>query len=147
MWREIEEMRADLDNLFHQTATGNQLLLPGGFGDRKLPAIHGEFRVDVREHEDEVIVVADLPGVEKEAVSLNILNSRALEISCERNKDTEETADGYYVRERVVGSMRRIVALPTDVMQDNSRASFKNGVLEVILKKAKGTPKTRITIE
>ena len=36
--------------------------------DRMLPAVRGEFRVDVKEHENEVIVVADLPGIEKEAV-------------------------------------------------------------------------------
>lgn len=147
MWREMEEMRAELDHLFHQNAAGNQLLLPGGIGDRMIPAIRGEFRVDVREHEDEVIVVADLPGVEKETVTLNLINPRALEIACERNRETEEKMEGYYVRERVSGSMRRIVALPADVMEENSRAGFKNGVLEVILKKAKGTPKTRIQIE
>lgn len=147
MWREMEEMRAELDNLFHQTATGSQLLLPGGIGDRMLPAIRGEFRVDVREHEDEVIVVADLPGVEKETVSLDILNPRALEIACERNKETEDKGEGYYVRERIFGTMRRIVALPTDVTKENSKASFKNGVLEVTLKKASGSARTRIEIE
>ncbi len=147
MWREMEEMRAELDHFFHQNAAGNQFLLPGGTGDRMIPAIRGEFRVDVREHEDEVIVVADLPGVEKETVTLNLINPRALEIACERNRETEEKMEGYYVRERVSGSMRRIVALPADVMEENSRASFKNGVLEVILKKAKGSQKTRIQIE
>jgi HSP20 family protein len=147
MWREMEEMRAELDHLFHQTTTGNQLLLPGGIGDRMIPAIRGEFRIDVREHEDEVIVVADLPGVEKETVSVNLINPRALEISCERNKETEEKMEGYYVRERVSGSMRRIVALPTDVMENNSKASFRNGVLEVTLIKTKGSAKTRIKIE
>ena len=147
MWREMEEMRAELDHLFHQNAAGNQLLLPGGIGDRMIPAIRGEFRVDVREHEDEVIVVADLPGVEKDTVTLNLINPRALEIACERNRETEEKMEGYYVRERVSGSLRRIVALPADVMEENSRARFKNGVLEVILKKSKGLPKTRIQIE
>lgn len=147
MWREMEEMRAELDHLFHQNAAGNQLLLPGGIGDRMIPAIRGEFRIDVRDHEDEVIVVADLPGVEKETVTISLANPRALEITCERNQEKEEKANGYYVRERVSGSMRRMVALPADVMEEDANASFKNGVLEVILKKVKGSPKTRIRIE
>jgi HSP20 family protein len=147
IWHEMEEMRAELDNLFQNTPAGNQLLLPGGLGDRMLPAIRGEFRVDVREHDDEVLVVADLPGVEKEAVSLQLINPRALEISCERNKETEEKAEGYYVRERIVGSLRRIVALPVNVTEDNSRAGFRNGVLEVTLKKAPEIQKSRIAIE
>jgi HSP20 family protein len=52
-------------------------------------------------------------------------------------KKNEEKAEGYYVRERVSGSMRRIVWLPAEVMEENARAGFKNGVLEVILKKQK----------
>jgi len=57
-----------------------------------IPDIRGEFRVDVR-HEDEVIAAADLPGVEKETVTLSLANPRALEITCERK---EEKAEGYF---------------------------------------------------
>ena len=147
MWREMEEMRAELDQLFHQNAPGNRFLLPGGIGDRMIPAIRGEFRVDVREHEDDVIVVADLPGVEKEMITITLVNPRALAISCERDRESEDTREGYYVRERTFGTMRRIVTLPTEVMEEDSRAGFKNGVLEVVLRKAKGAGKGRIAIE
>ena len=118
-----------------------------GVTDRMLPAMQGEFRVDVREHDDEVIVVADLPGVEKDDVSLQILNPRNLEISCERKGEKEEKSEGYYVRERVYGSMQRIVTLPADVTVEDAKASFKNGVLEVRLNKTKISPKSRIDIE
>jgi HSP20 family protein len=143
----MEEMRADLDALF-QTATPSHRLLPaGGVSDRMLPAIRGEFRIDVREHDDEVIVAADLPGIEKETVSLQLINPRALEISCERKNEKEEQGKDYYVRERISGSMRRIVALPADVMEESSKATFKNGVLEVRLKKATIPSRARIEIE
>ena len=147
MWHDMDEMRAELDNLFQAVSAGNQFLLPGGVSDRMLPAIRGEFRVDVREHGDEVIVVADLPGVEKEAVMLNLMNPRALEISCSRDREQEEKSEGYYVRERVYGSLRRIVALPADVTDNDAKASFKNGVLEVTLKKTVIPQKSRIAIE
>ena len=103
--------------------------------------------MDVRDHDDEVIVVADLPGVDKEAVALQLLNPRALEISCERNEEKEEKAEGFYMRERMSGTMSRVVALPEDVTEDDAKASFKNGVLEVTLKKMKLARKTRIEIE
>jgi len=45
-----------------------RFLPQGGVTDRMLPAMQGEFRVDVREHNDEVIVVADLQSIEKEAL-------------------------------------------------------------------------------
>ena len=147
VWREMEEMRADIDNLFQATSAGHRLLPAGGVGNRMLPALHGEFHVDVREHEDEVIVVADIPGVEKENVSLPLINPRALEISCERSDEKEETAKGYYVRERMSGSMRRMVALPIEVAEENSKASFKNGVLEVHLWKTTVPARSRIEIE
>ena len=126
-------MRAELENLFQQTYSGGNLLPQCGVGDRMLPAIRGEFRVDVREHDDEVIVIADLPGVEKENVSLQLLNPRALEVSCERREENEEKSEGYYMRERVCGTMRRIVAIPVDVTEIDSNASFRNDVLEVRL--------------
>jgi len=147
VWRDMEDMRAELENLFQQTYSGGRLLPPGGVGDRMLPALRGEFRVDVREHDDEVIVVADLPGVEKDDVSLQLLSPRALEITCERKGESEEKSEGYYMRERMYGSMRRIVAMPADVTEIDSNASFKNGVLEIRLKKTKILPKARIQIE
>lgn len=147
LWRDMEEMRAELDSMFQNAPAGNLLLPPGGMTDRMLPATRGEFRVDVREHEGEVIVVADLPGVEKEAVSLQLLNPRALEISCEKSKNAEKNEEGYYVRERSFGLLRRIIALPIDVTEDDAKASFRNGVLEVTLKKAKINQRSRIAIQ
>jgi len=143
----MDDMRRELENLFQQTYAGGKLLPPGGVADRMLPALRGEFRVDVRDHDDEIIIVADLPGVEKEDVSLQLINPRALEIACERKDEKEEKAEGYYMRERMYGSMHRIVALPADVSEEASAASFKNGVLEVRLKKVKGAQKSRIQIE
>ncbi|PKG33984.1 Hsp20/alpha crystallin family protein [Methanoregula sp.] len=147
IWHEMDEMRAELDSLFRQMSEGSRLLPAGGMSDRMLPAIRGEFRVDVREHEDDVIVAADLPGVDKEAVSLQLVNPRALEISCERSDEREEKQKGFSMRERISGSMSRIIALPADVTDKDSRASFRNGVLEVTLKKTQDAKKSRITIE
>jgi HSP20 family protein len=121
----MEDMRAELDNMFQLAPYRGRFLPPGGVTDRMLPAIRGEFRVDVREHDDEVIVVADLPGVEKNDVSLQILNPRNLEISCERKGEKEEKSEGYYVRERVCGLMQPMVTIPADVTVEGAKASFK----------------------
>jgi HSP20 family protein len=147
IWHEMEAMQAELDHLFRQASTGSRLLPAGSMHDRMLPAIRGEFRVDVREHDEDVIVVSDLPGVEKEAVALQLLNPRALEISCKRISENEEKTGGYYMRERMSGTMSRIVALPADVTDNAAKASFKNGVLEVSLKKTNKATKTLIAIE
>ncbi|MDD1720181.1 MAG: Hsp20/alpha crystallin family protein [Methanoregulaceae archaeon] len=130
-----------------QEMAGMRFLPPGGIADRFLPAIRGEFRVDVREHGDEVLVVADLPGVEKDDVQLGLVNPRTLEIRCERKTGNDEKDEGYFVRERQYGSMTRTVALPDDVTEEGASASFKNGVLEVRLKKVSIDRGTRIRID
>jgi HSP20 family protein len=65
MWDEMENRRAERENMFQLASSGNRLFPAGGVPDRMLSALRNEFRVDVREHDDEVIVIADLPGVEK----------------------------------------------------------------------------------
>ena len=126
---------------------GVRVLPPGGLADRMLPAIRGEFRVDVRELEDEVIVVADLPGVEKEDVTVSLINPITLEISSEKKLESEEKEKDFFVRERFSGSMKRMVILPREVSEERVKASFKNGVLEIRLKKAAKERGTRISIE
>ncbi|NLA38514.1 MAG: Hsp20/alpha crystallin family protein, partial [Methanomicrobiales archaeon] len=103
--------------------------------------------VDVRDHEDEVIVVADLPGVEKEDVAARLLDPRHLEISSRRAGETAEEATDFFMRERMYGQMSRTVMLPAEVTEEGSTASFKNGVLEVRLKKVPAETGAMIPIE
>jgi HSP20 family protein len=145
IWQDFDDIMAEMENRFQS--------LLGGIGargeevrGRVVPAIR-DFRVDVREHEDEVIVVADLPGVEKENVSVRLIDPQHLEISSRRAGETEERAEDYFMRERIYGQMYRTVMLPAEVTEENSQASFKNGVLEVRLRKAPTEIGTTIPIE
>jgi HSP20 family protein len=147
MWRDMEDMRAELESMFQSVSSENRLLPAGGMGDRILPAIRGEFRVDVREHDEDVIVVADLPGVDKESVALQLISPRLLEIACTCKQDTEEKSKNYYIRERTSGSMGRMITPPADMTEDDAKASFKNGILEVRLKKRTMPQKSCIAIE
>ncbi len=141
----MDEMMTEMENRFW--GPSGRLLPAGGITDRIMPAIRGEFRVDVREHEDEVIVVADLPGAEKEDVKVSLVNPGAIEITAQRKVDKEEKEEGYYTRERIYGSLSRVVVLPHDVTDTGSVASFKNGVLEIRLKKTIAPQGSLITIE
>jgi HSP20 family protein len=131
-WNEFDQIMSDMENriqgMFSQGG-------PSKVYSRMLPAIRGEFRVDVREHEDEVIVVADLPGVDKEDIKLRLVSPSTMELSCEKKGEKEEEEEGYYMRERIYGTMQRSILLPADVTEEGANASFKNGVLEVTLKK------------
>ena len=142
----------DFDDLWNELwrrshGFGGPLLTAGGESERMLPARLGEFRVDVNEHDDEVIVVADLPGIEKTDVNLCLMDPKSLQISTERKDVTEEEKKGYYFRERVYGSMTRVIPLPADVTEKDADAQFTNGVLEVRLKKLKEQKGGKIEIK
>jgi HSP20 family protein len=149
LWDEFDQMMAEMEDRFQRMFESTSLPRPSEVRTRVLPALRGEFRVDVREHDDEIIVVADLPGVEKEGVQIRLVDPNLLLIKTERRAETEETGEkeGYYMRERVYGSMSRTVALPADVTEEGATASFKNGVLEVHLKKRVREEGTHIPIE
>src|SRR5665647_3202269 len=108
IWRQFDEIVGEMENRFRGG------LGPGGIGDRLMPAVRGEFRVDVREDEDDVLVVADLPGVDRENITVRLLSPRELEISSERRSESAETGEaGQVVRqERTFGYMERTVPLP-----------------------------------
>jgi HSP20 family protein len=146
VWQDFDDLMAEMENRFQSMLSGI-----GTRGEevrgRMMPAIRGDFRVDVRDHGDEVIIVADLPGVQKEHVSVRLLDPHHLEISSMRTGETEEHAENFYMRERTYGSMSRVVILPVEVTEEDSSASFKNGVLEVRIKKAPTEVGTAIPIE
>jgi HSP20 family protein len=150
LWHEFDDLMSEMETQFNEMLeeVATTKALPGkAMRARVLPAIRGEFRVDVKEHDDEVMVAADLPGVEKEDVSIEVLDPRTLRIAFSRQSETKEEAEGYYVRERTWGSLDRVVKLPTDVIEEGSSASFRNGVLEVRLKKTVIAAKKKISIE
>lgn len=143
LWNELDEMLAEWEDRVHSTmATGTSL--PAVVG----PALRGECRVDVWEDADEVIIAADLPGIEKPEVSIRLVDPQILEIRIEKKVDYEEKEEpSYYVRERIVGNMQRRVYLPSEVVDEGASATFRNGVLEVRFKKLARDTGTVIPIE
>lgn len=125
-------------------------LLPGTNAPetKMLPEVRTTFHVDVADKGDDVVVTADLiPGVSKKDISLDLINPRALEIVCERKDEKTEEKEGYYLRERNFGSVTRVIPLPKPVTIRGSSATFKNGVLEVRLKKTAPETQGKIPVE
>jgi len=149
---ELEEMKKYMEALTQQMYdTSPVALLPGPAESRTgmLPAIRAaNLRVDVTEDDKEVVVTADIiPGVAKKDITLDLINQKALEISCERRDEKKEEKEGYYMRERNFGAMTRVVPLPKPVTENGSTSTFKNGVLEVHLKKTTKESRGKIAIE
>ncbi len=86
--------------------------------------------VEVHQHDDEIVVRADLPGMKKDDVKVEI-EDRMLTIQGERTQGCEEERDGHFRSECRYGSFYRAITLPTDVDPDDVKAEFDDGVLEV----------------
>jgi HSP20 family protein len=82
---------------------------------------------------DEFVVRADLPGLEKKDVTVEVQDD-ALVIQGERSNEHKEEREGYYASERSYGRFYRVIPLPDGAITDSVKASFKNGVLEVVTK-------------
>ena len=102
--------------------------------------------VDVIDKEDSVIVKAELPGIDKKDVKISI-SENALTIRGERKGEQEVKKENYYCCERVRGSYSRTIALPVEVDKAKAKASFKNGILEIILPKLEEVKPKEIEIE
>ena len=81
---------------------------------------------------DKLVLRADLPGLRKEDVSVEIEDG-ILTISGERSNEDVDDREGYYHSERSYGQFHRSLALPDGVTGDNCEATFKDGVLEVTM--------------
>jgi len=102
--------------------------------------------VDVSETDDEVRVVADIPGVDPNKVDIRVTDD-VLTISGTTEQVSENTGEKMFRYERVYGSFRRQVPLPARVKADAVRARAKNGVLTITLPKSEEEKRRRVTIE
>lgn len=97
--------------------------------------------VDIYENNEFVVVKAELPGVEKDRISVEVKEG-ILTLRGERGFDRELKKESYHRIERAYGSFHRSFSLPVSVDQENVTARFQDGVLEVKLpKKEQAKPK------
>jgi HSP20 family protein len=81
---------------------------------------------------NEFVVRADLPGLNKDDVKIDVTDD-SISIEGERREEHEEDREGYYRSERSYGSFYRMVPLPEGAITDSAKAQFNNGVLEIVV--------------
>ena len=102
--------------------------------------------VDVYEEKDDIVVKAELPGMDKDNIEVN-LTDHTLTIKGEKKKEEEVKEENYYRSERSYGSFLRTLELPKDVHADKVKASFKNGILEVRIPKTEEAKAKEIKVK
>ena len=105
--------------------------------------------MDVLDTKDNFLVHAELPGMTKDEIQVEINDGDQLIISCETRRTNDYDQFDWRVRERTYGRFQRTVALPRDVDVDKVDAQYQNGILEVkVAKKPGATTGTKaITID
>ena len=100
---------------------------------------------DIYETEDQVKIYLDLPGMNRENLDIQLTGNNTLTIRGERKFEEVEKAK-YHRVERFYGNFTRSFVLPQNVEADKISATFKDGVLELVLPKAESAKARKITI-
>jgi HSP20 family protein len=99
-------------------------------------------QIEVLQNNGQFKVRADLPGVTKDDVKVEVTDE-LLTISGERKEEKEEKQEGFYRSERSYGSFYRQIPLPEGATTENATATFQNGVLEITIPALKVAAPTR----
>jgi HSP20 family protein len=102
-------------------------------------------KVDVIENDDNVLVKAEMPGMNPENVDIRV-EGNLLTLHGEVQEESEKQEGQYHVRERRQASFHRTIPLPSDVDADKANAEFDNGVLKLTLPKQETAKPKRINI-
>lgn len=139
-FRGLLGMQSELDRMFDEFFGRPAFVRPEGV---RVPT------VDVSETADAVIVKAEVPGVDKKDLEVEVTPD-SLSLKAEVTREKEEKDRQFHRRERVWQRYERVVPLPAEVVTDQVKATMKDGVLEVRMPKSersKATPPKKIAVE
>jgi HSP20 family protein len=127
----------DLDDMFK-----GLMLRPVRF-EQQVPQI----KIDVKENDGAYVIRADIPGVKKEDIKVDV-DGNVISISAEVKEEKEEKEGGRVIRsERYYGSMSRSFSLGQDVDEKTAKAKYTDGVLELTLPKKPGASPGKIVVQ
>jgi len=125
-WGPFQRFADEMDRVFDDFGLG-----------RRFPSLRrhlgGEMwapDVDVYQKNDQLTIKADLPGLTKDDISVEITDN-AVTIHGERRHGREEEREGVFRSERSYGSFYRVIPLPEGTITDQAKATFRDGVLEI----------------
>jgi HSP20 family protein len=133
-FREIASLQNEMSRFMNGLLEGN-----GRTNQAWVPAL------DVWETESEVVYALDLPGIPEEKISVE-LDDGALTITGQREQTQEESDERFYRFERRFGTFSRTIGVPQGVTESDVSADYKNGVLEVHVRKPEQPKPKRIQV-
>lgn len=103
------------------------------------PFPSSSFPVDVKELEKEYVINAKLPGIKKEQIELNVLgNTLSIVIDSREEVIEEDELTQVFRKKRALSKISRTIPLPQQINEKSVRASYQNGLLQILIPKQKG---------
>jgi HSP20 family protein len=143
-WDPIAELQDRVNQLFSQTSTPFWRL--GRGAEPSLAAPHFVPMVDVYEDQHDIVLTAELPGIDQDDLNITVENG-VLTLSGERKMENEEKRENFQRIERSYGRFTRSFTLPPTVDEDEVKAEFANGVLKISLGKREEAKPKQVKVE
>ncbi|NNE65796.1 MAG: Hsp20/alpha crystallin family protein [Pyrinomonadaceae bacterium] len=137
-FRELRSLQDEMNRLFMTS-------VPRGFEQEDLASGGWSPSVDIYESEGEIVLEAELPGMNREDFEVSIENN-VITLRGERSFEKKDEGDNYHRVERAYGSFTRSFSLPRSVSAENTSADFKNGILRVSLPKKEEAKARKIEV-
>jgi HSP20 family protein len=131
IWKnqEIDKLRRDMDRLFARVSDD--------FGMPLFPRIARDVpSIDLSETEDDLIIKVEIPGIDPEDLDISIAGD-ILSIKGEMKQGFIKESEDYHQMERRYGSFSRTIQLPCRVMIEDVEATYKKGILNIVMPKCK----------
>ncbi len=137
-FRELRSLQDEMNRLFMTN-------VPRSLAQEDLASGGWSPSVDIYESENEIVLEAELPGLNREDFEVSIENN-VITLKGKREFTKREEGDNYHRVERAYGAFTRSFSLPRSVSAENAVADFKNGVLKVALPKREEAKARKIEV-
>ena len=137
-FRDLSIMQERMNRLFEDAGRGWR-------GDEPSATTTWSPAVDIYETESEIMVQAELPGVDRKDIALNLENN-VLTLKGERRFEKETKQENYHRIERSYGGFSRSFSIPAIVDEEKIRADYKDGILKIALPKKEQVKPKQIKI-
>ncbi len=137
-FRDLNVLQDRMNRLFNDAGRGWK-------GDESVATTTWSPAVDIFETEGEIVVKAELPGVDRKDITLNLENN-ILTVRGERRFEKETKEENYHRIERAYGGFSRSFSIPATVDEEKIHADYKDGVLKIALPKKEQAKAKQIRI-
>jgi HSP20 family protein len=146
-YQSLDELRVKLSRMRHEMDRFMRDIIGDYPGQAaSLDALGQGVRVDVSETDTDVVVKADLPGMDKSKFEITLDNNKILKISGDREVSRKEESPNMVKQERMSGHFERILEMPVECLDEGIKATYRNGVLNIVMPKKEPGKKESVKI-